>query len=76
MRIVIHANSSPSTGVVVLLFLGVNRRLLYTGGIPYVAAQLVLWWTSGMPHFQGYGLLDKVNQTLLVVVLAYLLIAE
>ncbi|MFB9807279.1 hypothetical protein ACFFQF_22795 [Haladaptatus pallidirubidus] len=43
MRIVVHANSSPSTGSVVLLFLDVNRRLLYMGDILYVTAQLVRW---------------------------------
>ncbi|SIR68586.1 hypothetical protein SAMN05421858_3342 [Haladaptatus litoreus] len=41
MRIVVHVNSSPSIGAVVLLFLGVNRRLFYAGGIPYVVAQRI-----------------------------------
>ncbi len=63
-------------GAVVLFFLGISRRLLYAVGIPYVAAQFVLWWMSDMPHLQSYGLLDKASQALLVVVLTYLLIVE
>lgn len=63
-------------GAVVLFFLGVSRRLLYAVGIPYVVAQLVLWWSSGMPHLQSYGLFDKAVQVLLLVVLAYLLVTE
>ncbi|WP_158059274.1 hypothetical protein [Halorussus halophilus] len=63
-------------GAVVLFFLGVNRRLLYALGIPYVAAQIALWWESGMPHLQSFGLLDKVAQILLIGVLSYLLWAD
>ncbi|WP_143423334.1 hypothetical protein [Halegenticoccus soli] len=60
-------------GATVLFFLGVNRRLLYAVGIPYVATQFVLWWKAGMPHLQTYGGIDKVAQLLLIGILVYLL---
>jgi hypothetical protein len=63
-------------GGVGLFFAGVSRRVLYLLGIPYVAAQLTLWYSAGMPHIQSYGLLDKVAQVLLIGILGYLLWTE
>jgi hypothetical protein len=63
-------------GAIVLFFVGVSHRLLYLVGIPYIAAQIVLWWMAGMPHLQTYGLLDKIAQVLLIGILGYLLWTE
>lgn len=51
------------------------RAILYAGGIPFTAAQGVLWYLQGMPTFE-IGVFDKAVQALLVVVLAYLLVRE
>lgn len=59
-------------GGVVLLFAGVARRYLYAAGIVYTLAQIVLWINAGMPHLGSFGLLDKIAQVSLIVVLGYL----
>lgn len=63
-------------GAVGLFFAGVSRRLLYLLGLPYVAVQLVLWYSAGMPHLHSYGLLDKIAQVLLIGTFSYLLWTE
>lgn len=50
----------------------VHRPVLYALGIPFTAAQIGLWFTTGMEFF-AVGLLDKILQSILVVLLAYLL---
>lgn len=59
-------------GGVGLYLRGANRRALYAAGIPYTLLQVVLWAGEGMPHLASFGLLDKLAQGTLVVVLAYL----
>ncbi|MFC6733882.1 hypothetical protein [Haladaptatus sp. GCM10025893] len=58
-----------------LLVVGVNRRLLYAVGIPFTAMQIVVWLVQGMPDFV-LGVADKTVQVALIVVLAYLFVAE
>ena len=58
-------------GAIALLVVGFYRRWLYLLGIPYTAAQIVLWYLQGMPNFE-FGLFDKAVQVLLIVLLAYL----
>ncbi|MFC6731649.1 MULTISPECIES: hypothetical protein [unclassified Haladaptatus] len=57
---------------VVAMALNVFRRLLYAIGILFVAGQIVLWILAGTPHFT-IGVLDKVVQVAMLVVLGYLL---
>lgn len=59
-------------GGIALYFTGISRRLLYATGIGFTAIQLILWYTAGMPHFESFGLLDKVAQVILIGALGYL----
>ncbi len=62
-------------GGIALFAFGVKRRWLYALGIPYTLAQVVLWLEMGLPYLR-LGLFDKAVQLVLVVVLAYCLVAE
>ncbi|WP_211609266.1 DUF7475 family protein [Halogranum amylolyticum] len=59
-------------GGIVLFFAGFNRRYLYAGGALFTLIQIPLWVLEGMPHLGSFGLLDKVVQVLLVLLLGYL----
>lgn len=63
-------------GGVVLLFAGIAQQYLYTTGIVYTLAQIILWVNDGMPHLTSFGLLDKVAQAALIVVLGYLYVRD
>lgn len=52
-----------------------DHRLLYLGGIPFTAMQIVAWVQLGMPDFQ-LGVADKTVQVLLICLLAYLFVSE
>lgn len=62
-------------GAVVLLVVGVNRRLLYAVGIPFTGLQIVAWVVMGMPDF-ALGVFDKTVEVALVAALAYLFVTE
>lgn len=59
-------------GAIFLFFAGVNRRLLYLIGIPYIAAQIILWVSAGTPHVNSFGIIDKLAQASLLVLVSYL----
>jgi hypothetical protein len=68
-------------GAVVLLLLGVRRRLLYAVGIPFTGLQIVLWYVirvqgSGLSSLGTLDYVDKAVQVALIVVLGYLLSAD
>jgi hypothetical protein len=63
-------------GGIVLFFTGFNRRYLYAGGALFTLVQVPLWVLEGMPHLESFGLLDKVVQVLLVLLLGYLYLRE
>lgn len=52
-----------------------DHRLLYLGGIPFTAMQIVAWVQLGMPDFQ-LGVADKAVQILLICLLGYLFVNE
>ncbi|MFD1514074.1 hypothetical protein [Halomarina rubra] len=52
-----------------------DHRLLYLGGIPFTAMQVVAWIQLGMPDFQ-LGVADKTVQLLLICLLGYLYVSE
>ena len=52
-----------------------DHRLLYLGGIPFTAMQIVAWVQLGMPDFQ-LGVADKTVQVALIGLLAYLFVSE
>ena len=58
---------------IVGLLLNVYRNVLYLLGIPFTAAQIVMWYAQGMPDME-IAMIDKPVQALLVLVLAYLLV--
>ncbi len=58
-------------GAVLAMLLNVYRRALYAIGVPFTAGQIVLWYLQGMPSFT-IGVVDKVIQVALVVLLVYL----
>lgn len=60
---------------VLAMVYGLYRPVLYALGIPFTAGQVVLWFLSGM-NFFAVGLLDKILQSVLVVLLAYLLYVD
>lgn len=62
-------------GGVALFALDVRRRWLYALGVPYTIAQIILWFEMGLPYLR-LGLFDKAVQTLLVVILTFLLVTE
>ncbi len=71
-------------GAVALVLLAIRRRLVYAVGIPFTAVQMVLWYyfnfAAGPKSFPGgvgtIGVIDKVAQVLLIVVLVVLLRGE
>jgi len=71
-------------GAVALLLFGVARRWLYVVGIPFVIAQIALWYLfnfvgtgRSFPADAGpLGLIDKTVQVLLLAVLFVLLTRE
>ena len=52
-----------------------DHRLLYLGGIPFTAMQIVAWVQLGMPDFQ-LGVADKTVQIVLICLLGYLYVSE
>jgi hypothetical protein len=66
-------------GAIVLLLLNYRRRLLYLIGIPFVGVQIVLWYLIVGPTLATLSVLDvvdKLAQTLLIVLLTYLYAAD
>lgn len=60
-------------GAIVLFLLDVRRRLLYLAGIPYTGIQFVLYFVQNWPNVVSpVGILDKVVQVALIVVLLVL----
>lgn len=60
---------------IVGMLLNVYRRALYVLGVPFTAGQIVLWYLQGMPNFT-LGVVDKVVQVALIVLLIYLFRVE
>ncbi|ELY61788.1 DUF7475 family protein [Natronolimnohabitans innermongolicus] len=58
---------------VVLVLVGYRRRFVYLLGVPFTAAQIVLWYALNQPAAVGdlssAELIDKVAQVLLIAVL-------
>ena len=52
-----------------------DHRLLYLGGIPFTAMQIIAWVQLGMPDFQ-LGVADKTLQVVLICLLGYLYVSE
>jgi hypothetical protein len=68
-------------GAVVLLVLGVRRRLLYLVGVPFTGVQIAIWWQvqvaeRGLFNLGPLDYVDKGAQAVLILVLLYLLYAE
>ncbi|WP_202802220.1 hypothetical protein [Halogranum rubrum] len=42
----------------------------------FTLVQIPLWVLEGMPHLDSFGLLDKVVQVLLVLLLGYLYLQQ
>jgi len=71
-------------GAVVLVLLDIRRRAVYAIGIPYTAAQLFLWYylnfaigPKTFPDQVGtLGVIDKLVQVGLIVVLVVILMRE
>lgn len=70
-------------GAIVLLLVDYRRPLLYALGIPYTAAQIVLWYALNfdsvsdmLANAGAMGYVDKVVQVVLIVVLAVLYLRE
>lgn len=63
-------------GGIVLFFTGFNRQYLYASGALFTLVQIPLWVLEGMPHLDSFGLLDKVVQVLLILLLGYLYLQE
>lgn len=64
--------SAGFVGGIGLFFAGFNRQYLYAGGVLFTLVQIPLWVLEGMPHLSSFGLLDKVAQVLLIILLGYL----
>ena len=68
-------------GAIVLVALGIRRRLVYTVGIPFTLVQILLWYyvnfaagSKSFPTDVGtLGAADKLAQLVLLVVLVALL---
>ncbi|WP_423745789.1 hypothetical protein V5735_07495 (plasmid) [Haladaptatus sp. SPP-AMP-3] len=57
-------------GAIVLLWLGFNRRILYPVGIAYTGIQFAAYFGLRWPNvYEPLGLVDKLVQLLLIVVL-------
>jgi hypothetical protein len=68
-------------GAVVLLVLGVRRRLLYLVGVPFTAIQIAVWWqvqvaSRGLFNLGTLDYVDKAAQVVLILVLVYLIRTE
>ncbi len=60
-------------GAVVLVLLDYRRRVVYLVGIPFVAVQFVLYFVLNWPNvWNPGGIVDKVAQAVLIVVLVVL----
>ena len=60
-------------GAIALFVLDVGRRALYLVGIPYTGAQFVLYFVRNWPNvISPAGILDKIVQVALIVVLLVL----
>jgi hypothetical protein len=60
-------------GAVVLVLLNYRRRLVYLVGVPFVAIQFVLYFVLNWPDvWNPGGIIDKVAQAALIVVLLVL----
>lgn len=60
-------------GAIVLLWMGFNRNVLYPVGIAYTGIQFAAYFGLRWPHvYEPLGLLDKLVQLLLIVVLLLL----
>ncbi|WP_440769251.1 DUF7475 family protein [Natronorubrum sp. DTA28] len=61
---------------IALVLLDYRRRLVYLLGIPFTAGQVILWYAANQPAGLGdltvAGVVDKVAQLLLIVVLVVL----
>lgn len=61
---------------IVLVVIGYRRRLVYLAGIPFTAAQVLLWYAlnrpAGVADLSTADVVDKVAQLLLLVVLVVL----
>lgn len=68
-------------GAIALVLLGIRRRLVYTVGIPFTLVQILLWYylnfAAGSKSFPAdvgtLGMVDKVAQIVLLIVLVALL---
>ncbi|WP_231184269.1 hypothetical protein [Haladaptatus sp. DYF46] len=57
-------------GAIVLLWMGFNRRVLYPVGIAYTGIQFAAYFGLRWPNvYEPLGLVDKLVQLLLIVVL-------
>lgn len=63
-------------GGIGLFFAGFNRQYLYAGGALFTLIQIPLWVAEGTPHLTSFGLVDKIAQVLLVVLLGYLFLKQ
>ncbi|MDJ1430905.1 hypothetical protein [Halostagnicola sp. A-GB9-2] len=65
-------------GALILFLLGIRRRALYLAGIPFVGAQVVIWYAfnqpSGLGDLSSGEAVDKVAQLLLIGILVVLLL--
>ncbi len=65
-------------GALILFLLGIRRRVLYLLGIPFVGAQIVLWYAfnrpSGLGEISSGEAVDKIAQLLLIALLVVLLL--
>jgi hypothetical protein len=60
-------------GAIVLLWVGFNRRILYPVGIAYTGIQFAAYFAFRWPNvYEPIGLVDKLVQLLLIVVLLLL----
>lgn len=64
----------------ILVTKGAYRHLLYAAGIPYTLAQMIGYFVVEQPQsladISTLALVDKIAQTLLIVLLAYLFYTE
>lgn len=66
-------------GAILLVLVNYRRRLLYLVGIPFVGVQIVLWYLVVEPTFatlHALDAVDKLAQTLLIVLLTYLYLTD
>ena len=66
-------------GAILLVLVNYRRRLLYLVGIPFVGVQIVLWYLVVEPTLatlHALDAVDKLAQTLLIVLLIYLYLTD